>query len=138
MLNNKPSGVRTVYRKLLLSDCIIDWSSVLSSSDTFRKGRMLDLDRFPTDIGQPVWEGRERPPDAIAYRLRQCLQYLSENHRDILERKYFLQQSVEEIARLKGCTPRAVRGMVERAKNNLLKAIAEHGHEYLDVPKEEL
>lgn len=100
---------------------------------------MLDLDRFGPDlIAHPIWEGNERPPDAVAYRLRQCMSYLSENHQDVLERKYFMRQSVEEIAREKGCTPRAVRGMVARAKVNLLKAIADHGHKYLDVPDEEL
>lgn len=88
---------------------------------------------------QPMWDSTERPPDPMAYRIRTLMhRYLSPNHAEVLEQKYFLMYPTAEIARRRGVTERAVRGMIDRAKNNLLKVIAKHGDEVREVPEDEL
>ncbi len=66
------------------------------------------------------------------------MEHLSPRHQRVLEDKYFLQKSVAEMSREYGCTERAVRGMLERARRNLVRAFAEHGKDVVRVPQEEL
>lgn len=110
-------------------------------SDWFRSERMFDLDRYPNWEGlvTPMWDSTERPPDPMAWRIRRVMEdHLTPSHREVLELKYFEQKSTKEIARERGSTDRAVRGMLERARNNLMRALAMHGAEYTEVPDDEV
>lgn len=119
-----------------------------SSTDRtlFGRDRVLALDFLGnwqsqgTDYGErlkPLWNSAERPPDPMAYRVRKLLDLLRPAHRIALEEKYFLQLSTADMAVKRGCSERAVRGLLERARDNLIAAIAEHGGDFNCVPKME-
>ena len=119
---------------------------IMSSSDLFRRGRIFDYDRLVGDIyenvedigAHSIWPSKERPPDPMAYRIRYLMEtYLKESHQKVLEDTYFIEKSIAEQARERGCTRQAVQNMLNRAKANLVKAIAEHGDEVRNVPSEE-
>jgi DNA-directed RNA polymerase specialized sigma24 family protein len=120
----------------------------MPKSDLFRRGRMLDYERFITEGvaenvedlgGHPVWDSTERKPDPTAWRVRELMRrYLSDNHRQVLEDTYFLQIPISEQARQKGTSRQAVQNMLGRAKENLVRAIAEKGREVAQVPDEEI
>src|SRR5688500_18805167 len=107
----------------------------MDRSDFFRKGRFLDYDRFLEvggvenieDLGaKSVWPSTERPPDPMAFRIRRLMaKYLTENHYKVLEDTYFLMKPLSEQARERGTSRQSVQNMLNRAKQNLLKVIAE-------------
>lgn len=110
-------------------------------SSWFRTERMFDLDQignWPDYVPTGLWPSEERPADPMAYRIRKLMEYLTPAHREALEDKYFLEKSTAEMARERECTERAVRGLLERARKNLVRVIAEHGDEVTLVPEEEL
>lgn len=110
-------------------------------SDWLRLDGMLTLDHLDewegNPPGRPLWDPSERPPDPMAYRVRALMGYLSDKHAKALEDKYFLNKSTVQMAEEYGCTERAVRGLLDRARKNLVKAFADHGEEVLMVPEDE-
>lgn len=110
-------------------------------SDWLRLDGMLTLDHLENwegnPPGRPVWDPNERPLDPMAWRVRQLMEYLNDKQKQALEDKYFLNKSTVQMAEEYGCTERAVRGLLARARGSLVKAFAQHGEELLDVPREE-
>jgi DNA-directed RNA polymerase specialized sigma24 family protein len=60
--------------------------------------------------------------------------YLNDKQQQALEDKYFLNKSTVTMAEEYGCTERAVRGLLARARKSLVRAFANHGEQVLDVP----
>lgn len=118
-------------------------TSYNNNSDLFRKDRLFDIDRFPDRDRQdafahPIWDENERPPDPMAWRVRQVLERIPENHARLLEDIYFLDKDIAEIAKERAVTRQSVYGMLKRAIRNFKKAMAEARDELADVPAEEL
>lgn len=98
--------------------------------------RRLILDGEPEP--GPLWDSTERPPDPMGWRVRTLIgRYLSPKHAEALEDRFFLQKSWSEMADERGVTRHAVRALVERAKENFIRAFGEKVHEVLEVPDSE-
>lgn len=63
------------------------------------------------------------------HRLAEAWQYLTEPDRMVLEGRYFLDLTDEELAQLFGCKPGSVRVKLTRARRNALKIMLEKGVE---------
>lgn len=64
-------------------------------------------------------------------RLAEAWQHLSEADQMVLEGRYFLELSDEELARQFGCKPGSIRVKLTRARRNALKIMLEKGVELL-------
>lgn len=112
-----------------------------SRSDWFRAERAFDLDRIRNHAEEnvvPLWSGKERPPDPMAWRVREVLSMLKPEHSKLLEDRFFLNKTTAEIARERGVTDRVVRRTLERAKDNFAAAMARSTIELAVVPTEAL
>ena len=63
------------------------------------------------------------------HRLADAWQYLTEADRMVLEGRYFLELSDDELARQFGCKPGSIRVKLTRARRNALKIMLEKGVE---------
>ena len=74
------------------------------------------VDRLAGDITPPV--GRVERRESIL-RMRTAIANLSPDHREVIQRFYLLDQSLEEIASAMGRSKEAIRGLCYRARKDL-------------------
>ena len=94
----------------------------------FREKQKRDGERLPfsDEMMETLAVRAEEKENAYARRqqsLKHCLQALPERQREVIERRYFQNQSVQEIGAELGLKPNAISQLLFRGRENLLHCI---------------
>jgi RNA polymerase sigma-70 factor (ECF subfamily) len=98
-------------RKQSRRPAVVSWDDIVQS-----EGEQSPLE--PAETFEERWIRRELRDD-----VRQALGRLSEEHREILTLRYYLDRSYREISEIIGIPMNTVATRVNRAKKNLLEAL---------------